>query len=154
MEARRIGPVVVGVDGSANSRRALQVAGRHASAIGAPIAVIHAIGLTEEIDGEHVPTFGHRDEIAANVDGWCDALRDEHIDEFEVRLVDGSPVDALLRSAHDLGASLIVVGRRGSGGRPELRLGSTAHQVVEHAHCPVLVIPPIGHSTAVSDTTD
>ncbi len=149
MDARRIGPVVVGVDGSANSRRALVMAGHHARAIGATIAVVHSIGLTEELDGEHVPAFGRRDEIEANVDRWCDALRDDGVDDFEVRLVDGSPVDALLRTASELDASLVVVGRRGAGGRPELRLGSTAHQVVEHAHCPVLVIPPIGHSAAV-----
>ena len=153
MDARRIGPVVVGVDGSANSRRALVLAGRHARALGASLIVVHAIGLTEEIDGQHVPTFGHRDEIAAHVDGWCDALREDGCDDFEARLVDGSPVDVLLRAAGEVGASLVVVGRRGAGGRPELRLGSTAHQVVEHSHCPVLVIPPIGHSASVDATT-
>ncbi len=153
MDGGRIGPVVVGVDGSANSRRALVMAGRHARAIGATITVVHAIGLTEEIDGEHVPTFGHRDEIAANVDRWCEALTDDGLTDFATQLVDGSPVDALLRTATELGASLIVVGRRGAGGKPELRLGSTAHQVVEHAHCPVLVIPPIGHSAAVGRDT-
>ncbi len=152
MEARRIGPVVVGVDGSANSRRAVTLAGRHAKAIGASVVVVHAVGLTEEIDGEHVPTFGHRGEIAEQVDHWCDALRDDGYDDFQVHLVDGPPVDALVRTAHDLGASMIVVGRRGAGGRPELRLGSTAHEVVEHGNCPVLVIPPIGHSTTVTAT--
>ena len=149
MDARRIGPVVVGVDGSANSRRALVMAGRHARATGATVAVVHAVGLTEEIDGEHVPTFGHRDEIAEHVDEWCDALREDGCDDFGVQLIDGAPVDALLRAADDLGASTIVVGRRGAGGRPELLLGSTAHQIVEHSYCPVLVIPPIGHSAAV-----
>lgn len=153
MDDRRIGPVVVGVDGSANSRRALVMAGRHARAIGASITVVHAVGMTEEIDGEHVPSFGHRDEIAALVDDWCQALREDGWDEIDSRLVDGPPVDVLLRTAHDLDASTIVVGRRGAGGRPELRLGSTAHQVVEHAHCPVLVIPPIGHSTTVAEST-
>lgn len=154
MHDRRIGPVVVGVDGSANSRRALVMAGRHARAIGAEVAVVHAVGLTEEIDGEHVPTFGHRDEIADNVERWCDALREDGCDEFETRLEDGPPVDVLLRTANDVDASAIVVGRRGAGGRPELLLGSTAHQVVEHAHCPVLVIPPIGHSASVTTDTD
>jgi nucleotide-binding universal stress UspA family protein len=152
MDTHRIGPVVVGVDGSANSRRALVLAGRHAGSIGAPLLVVHAIGLTEEIDGEHVPAFGHRDEIASNVDQWCDAVREDGCAEFDVRLIDGPPVDALLRAAADTDAAMIVVGRRGTGGRPELRLGSTAHQVIEHSRCPVLVIPPIGHSTSVSPT--
>lgn len=151
MATDRIGPVVVGVDGSANSRRALVQAGHHARTVGAGLVVVHALGLTEEIDGEHLPTFGHHAEIESHVDGWCDALREVGITDFEQRLIDGPPVDALLRVADDCGASAIAIGRRGSGGRPELLLGSTAHQVIEHARCPVLVIPPIGRSAAVSD---
>ena len=54
MDARRIGPVVVGVDGSANSRRALVLAGRHARSTGAELTVVHAVGLTEEIDGREI----------------------------------------------------------------------------------------------------
>ena len=57
-------------------------------------------------------------------------------------MLDGPPVDVLLRAANEVEASLVVVGRRGTGGRPELLLGSTAHQVVEHSTCPVLVVPP------------
>lgn len=144
-----IGPVVVGIDSSANARRAMVAAGHHARATGAALIVVHALGLTEEIDGRRVPTHDHHDEIAESVDRCCDALREEGHDDFEVRLIDGPPVDVVLRVAEAEGASTIVVGRRGAGGRPELRLGSTAHQIVEHAHCPVLVIPPIGHSTAV-----
>lgn len=153
MDAPRVGPVVVGIDGSANSRRALILAGRHATLAGAHLVVVHAIGLTEMINGEHVPTHDHQQQIAEHVDVWCEALREEGHHEFEIRLVHGAPVDAVLRTAHDDNASVIVVGRRGAGNRPELRLGSTAHQVVEHSHCPVLVIPPIGRSTAVEDSS-
>lgn len=145
------GPVVVGVDGSANSRHALVQAGRHAHATGVPLVVVHAIGLTEEIDGEHVPTFGRRNEIAALLDRWCDAVREVGIVDFEQRLIDGPPVDVLLRVADDTGAGAIVIGRRGIGGRPELLLGSTAHQVVEHARCPVLVIPPRANGGAAGE---
>lgn len=145
----RIGPVVVGVDSSANARRAMVAAGRYARMSGAPLVVVHAVGLTERVGGEHVPAFGHRDEVATELDGWCDALREDGCDDFEARLVDGPPVDVVLRVAEEAGASMIVVGRRGAGGRPELRLGSTAHQIVEHARCAVVVIPPIGHSASV-----
>ncbi|MFP5489242.1 MAG: universal stress protein [Acidimicrobiia bacterium] len=147
VEAGSNGPVVVGVDGSANSRHALVRAGRHAQCTGAALVVVHAIGLTEEIDGEHVPTFGRRNEIAALLDQWCDAVREIGIGEFEQRLIDGPPVDVLLRVADEIAAGTIVIGRRGVGGRPELLLGSTAHQVIEHASCAVLVIPPIANGT-------
>jgi nucleotide-binding universal stress UspA family protein len=142
VETRPNGPVVVGVDGSANSRHALVRAGLHARSTGAALVVVHAIGLTEEIGGEHVPAFGRRNEIAALLDRWCDAVREIGITDFDQQLIDGSPVDVLLRVAIDVGAGTVVIGRRGIGGRPELLLGSTAHQVIEHARCPVLVIPP------------
>ena len=151
MGVPRIGPVVVGIDGSANAQRAMLIAGRHARSTGASLLVVHAIGLTEVIDGEHVPTHDREPQIADHVDSWCQALRDDGLDDFEVRLVYGPPVDAMLRTAHDDGASVLVVGRRGAGNRPELRLGSTAHQIVEHSRCPVLVIPPIGHSRGLDD---
>ncbi len=147
----RVGPVVVGIDGSANAQRALIQAGRQARASGAPLLVIHAVGLTEVIDGQHVPTHDREQEIADHVDQWCEALRTDGHSDFEVRLVHGPPVDVVLRTANEEDASIIVVGRRGVSDRPELRLGSTAHQIVEHSHCPVLVIPPIGHSATVSD---
>lgn len=153
MNARSYGPVVVGVDGSANSRHAMVRAGEHAQCAGADLIVVHAIGLTEEIDGEHVPTFGRRDEIANHLDGWCDAVRELGITDFEQRLIDGPPVDVLLRVAAEVDAGTVVIGRRGIGGRPELLLGSTAHQVIEHAHCPVLVIPPIDHGGSTNDGT-
>jgi nucleotide-binding universal stress UspA family protein len=146
-----VGPVVVGVDGSTNSRRALVRAGHHAEVIGAPLVVVHAVGLTDMVDGERIATFGHRADIEQEVDRWCDALREAGCTDFEARLLDGPPVDVLLRVAGDVEASTIVVGRRGSGGRPELLLGSTAHQVIERAHCPVLVIPPIGPSERAGD---
>jgi nucleotide-binding universal stress UspA family protein len=60
----------------------------------------------------------------------------------EARVVVGVPAPSLLAAAEDLGADLVVVGRRGAGGHEALRLGSTAHQVAEHATRPVAVVPP------------
>lgn len=49
--------------------------------------------------------------------------------------------ETIVNAADELGASLIVLGSRGLRSVRTLMLGSVAHQVVHHAHHPVLVIP-------------
>jgi nucleotide-binding universal stress UspA family protein len=137
-------PVVVGIDGSDDARRALCLAGELAQERGAELVIVHAIGLTDVVDGHHVVAEGHAAEIRAEFAEWCLAVRTVGLDEWDARLVYGNPVDAVLRVSDETGAGLIVVGRHGAGRRPELLLGSTAHQIAERAGCPVVIVPPVG----------
>lgn len=52
----------------------------------------------------------------------------------------GSPVNEILITAQDIGASLVVVGSRGLGGVKRLLMGSVSERVVSYAACPVLVL--------------
>ena len=67
---------------------------------------------------------------------WSDVRN--HIDT-EVRVVAGVPAEELLKAGE--GADLVVVGSRGVGGFSRLLLGSVSSQVVQHATCPIVVIP-------------
>ena len=107
---------------------------------------MHAVGLTDVVGGEHVISERHPAEISEQFDEWCRAVRAVGVDEWTPILRHGNPVDTLLTVAHDTNAGLIVVGRQGSGQRPALLLGSTAHQVAERAECPVMIVPPVGRS--------
>jgi len=49
---------------------------------------------------------------------------------------------AICAFAEEQAADLIVIGSHGHTGLAHLLLGSTAEQVVRHAHCPVLVVKP------------
>jgi nucleotide-binding universal stress UspA family protein len=137
------GPVLVGVDGSDNSLRALRVAARVAGALGTDLRAVHALGMMSVLEGRRVPSHDHRSEIEVLLGHtWCAPLRSETALRWTAELRDGNPAEVLLHMADEIGAALIVVGARGIGGDPNLMLGSTSHHVVHHAHCPTVVVPP------------
>jgi nucleotide-binding universal stress UspA family protein len=60
----------------------------------------------------------------------------------------GAPVRAILQTAADIEADVIVVGTHQRKGLKKLMLGSVAAQVLQDANCPVLVAIPKDHSNA------
>lgn len=138
----KIDRIVVAVDGSDGSARALTWAAMLAETVGAELIAVHALGLLEaDESGQPVPVQGHRDEIRRRFESeWCAAL-----DERDVRarrvLQDGPAVSVLLSVADREDADLIVLGSRGLGGFPEQLLGSTSTQVAQTSNRPVTIIP-------------
>ncbi|KEI45989.1 universal stress protein [Saccharopolyspora rectivirgula] len=141
------GGVVVGVDGSASSKRALQVAADEAKARGAPLHVVRAWSIrTAPRPAECPPN------TMPSVEQFHRAVRedterivqkrlgDDPGVEVNLHIVHSPPPQALLEAAR--GAELLVVGHRGRGGFAGLLLGSVAEQCVRHAACPVLVVRP------------
>ena len=59
---------------------------------------------------------------------------------ISTRAVNGFPVQELLAASQD--ADMLVVGSRGGGGFARLLVGSVSIQLVQHATCPVMVVPP------------
>jgi len=141
----RSGPVIVGVDGSSNAQRALSMAAEIARRFDLDLAVFHAIGLMTVIDGQHVPSEGHRDDLERLMRlEWCAALAGDRELRWRAELVYGSPADVLMKMGTALDASFVVVGSRGVG--DEQALGSTSHHVVHHCDRPVVVVPPVDRS--------
>jgi nucleotide-binding universal stress UspA family protein len=141
------GPVLVGVDGSATSARAVRDAGELAQRLGVELVVVHAVGLMSVIDGEHVPSEGRRDQLTALVDEqWCAPLREIDGLVWRSSLVVGPPAEVLVSQADVVDASLVVVGSRGVG--REKLLGSTSHHLVHHCSRPVVVVPPEDRTNA------
>jgi nucleotide-binding universal stress UspA family protein len=136
------GPVVVGVDGSPNAQRALALAAHLARSVDVDLVVLHALGLMTVIEGRHVPSEGHRDDLERLLrTEWCRALQGDPELRWRAEIVYGSPADVLLANGRSLEASFVVVGSRGVG--DELALGSTSHHVVHHCDRPVVVVPPV-----------
>jgi nucleotide-binding universal stress UspA family protein len=138
------GAIVVGVDGSEESLRALRWALDEARLRGAPLECVHAWSLPVVTSGGLLPiteglveTLG--EEAAKRVDVLFAGLDTEGV-EVEKNVVEGPPAAVLVDAARD--AELLVVGSRGHGGFAGLLLGSVSHQCAHHAACPVVIVPP------------
>ncbi|WP_431871043.1 universal stress protein [Nocardiopsis eucommiae] len=139
------GRLVVGVDGSESSRRALRFALEHALATDAEVVVVNSweVPLPEDpTDGPspHEEMFDRQSEEV--VAGVLAEVIDDRTQALEISAVrmQADPVDALLEAGE--GADLIVVGSRGRGGVRGLVMGSTSQGVLSRAHGPVAVLPP------------
>lgn len=136
-----MGRIVVGVDGSANARRALEVAIEEARNRDATLEVVHAWSMPTGTAFAvwTVPDPAIFEKAGQQVlDAAIESTQDCGV-TVEPLLAHG-PASSVLLERSD-GAQLLVVGARGHGGFVGLLLGSVASQVVEHAPCPVLVVP-------------
>lgn len=140
--------IVVGVDGSETSQAALRWAIEEAESHASSVEAVHAWhqgayigGGAYGLDTGMIDPTIYRDAGERVLNAVVDA-EDESGLASPVRrlLANDSPAHALLDAAK--GADLIVVGSRGRGGFAGLLLGSVSQQVVHHAPCPVVVIPP------------
>ncbi|MBL3700406.1 universal stress protein [Leucobacter luti] len=134
--------VVVGIDGSEASQRAIAYAAEEASFRGAPLIAVYAWmppltpGLEYLWSEELVESqrSAAEEAIAIGVAGLA-----ERYPDLEVRreIIQAPPVAALVQAAE--GAQLLVVGSRGRGGISRLLLGSVSHGVLQALPCPVIV---------------
>jgi nucleotide-binding universal stress UspA family protein len=139
--------IIVGVDGSGHSQRALERAMHEAAIRQVPLTVIT---VNEAIRGYYTGTAVFPDDAALTEDArkLAQAEADEVLarlagprpDSVTVKAVHGFPVEELINAGKD--ADMIVVGSRGAGGFTRLMMGSVAAQVAQHAYCPVLIVPP------------
>ena len=139
--------IIVGIDGSRHSRRALEWAISEAAIRHAPLTVLTVQQVmtsfwagpvlypedTELADHARKTVQDETDEALGKL------AADARPPQVTVLGVTGLPAEAILGLARD--ADMIVVGSRGAGGFTKLLLGSVASQVTRHARIPVVVIP-------------
>jgi nucleotide-binding universal stress UspA family protein len=136
--------IVVGVDGSPHSLRALDWAAQEAVARQCPLRIVHAF-LWPLYDVPLGPLAG------GPLDTGLPAAAEQILSAAAERArraapaVDVStdlpvcaPAAALIDASHD--AALVVVGHRGLGGFTGLLVGSVGVQTAAHATCPVVIV--------------
>ena len=136
-------PVVVGFDGSAKARSAVQYGAREALRRGCGLRIVHAFGWPVILPPFHAPyDRNDRGPRAAMLDLLAQTAHKVQADHphlsVTTRLVDASPGAVLVGASRN--AQLLVVGHRGLGGFYGLLVGSVAAQAAEHTRCPVVVV--------------
>jgi nucleotide-binding universal stress UspA family protein len=135
--------IVLGLDGSDNSKRAIAPAVEMARAGGGRVVLAHV--------DERIPTRGgpasvrvDDDETGTEVAAEAERLAADGVDVSveNVATVLGGPAQAIAAIADEVDADLIVVGTRGHSAVAGLLLGSVTNRLLHVAKRPVLAVPP------------
>jgi nucleotide-binding universal stress UspA family protein len=141
---RSVRRVVVGVDGSAASLRALQFAADLAEDLRAAELVVVYV---RHISGFWMPEHVAEDEFADVLDAAEATVKEaasqalaDRVMPWHLDVREGEPAHVLCDIAHEAAArSVIVVGRSGWSTFRELMLGSVSNRLVHRPDCTVLL---------------
>jgi nucleotide-binding universal stress UspA family protein len=146
--------VLVPVDGSPTSRKAVQYATHIAKSDGASLILLHvleglkqggAIGLRAKF-GDLRPFAALQKEMKKSAEAWMSelvkvaALQGVDAKSQVVGDVETHEVDMITDYARKNDMDLIVMGSRGQSKFRKLLIGSVANGVISHSPCPVLVV--------------
>ncbi|MEU2266050.1 universal stress protein [Streptomyces olindensis] len=146
--------VVVGIDGSAESRAAAEWAAREAKRRFLPLKLVHVweatpepMALAQLLGAEMQQRWSERSEMGVSpAEGWGSVLREvveglktRHPGlDVSVEQVSGRPAEMLTDAAKD--AELLVLGSRGLSGIGGFLVGSVGQAVVAHTEQPVVLV--------------
>ena len=158
--------ILVGVDGSKNSEKALDYALEVAEKFSASILILNVFQPPPEFgfgyqanmssqfpaSGSPQNTIGDQPNLSAFIKDLRKvheailskagerAIKLKPMLKITTELKEGNTPSQIIATATDGGFDLIVVGHMGEGGIKEFLLGSTSERVVHQARCPVLVV--------------
>jgi nucleotide-binding universal stress UspA family protein len=139
--------IVVGVDGSPNSERALDWAMKQAAAVHAPLTVLAVHEVPKSYWGD-MPVVGPADRPLLDklhqaaeemTQQAASRLGDAGPASVTVHAVNGFVVKELVDASHD--ADLVVIGARSGDGFARVLVGSLSSEIVQHSACPVVIVP-------------
>ena len=147
LPALQLKKILVPIDFSQCSKKALQYAIPFAEQFGAELVLLHMV--------QHYPQL--TDALPAPVESPEDdekeleVLRSSIGDTVRSRAVVrmGDARIGIVGAAEEFGIDLIILSTHGRTGLDRVLLGSTAEKVVRHAHCPVLIVREDEHEFVV-----
>ena len=134
--------IVVALDGSDHSHRALEHAKHLAECLDATLWLVHAFAHTSDLWGHDKFDELVTQRKTAGQDILDEARKTLGDTTFDVQeeLLEGPAAEAILNVAEVRNADLIVLGTRGHGSLQGMLVGSVGNKVLQHAHCPVMLV--------------
>lgn len=134
--------ILVPVDGSPHSQRAVEYAVKLARHLNLPVLLIHCHKPFPALLGE--PYYQKaitkiQSEANQRIQFHREMLQEEEI-EYTERMLQGDPGTVICEVAGLEKCEMIVMGSRGRSDLKGLLLGSVAHKVIQSAPCPVLIV--------------
>jgi nucleotide-binding universal stress UspA family protein len=139
--------IVVGLDGSPGSERALDWALKHAAALNTSLTAIAVHQVAKSYWG-HEPVVGAADitvmdQLQRSAEDMTqrglDQLTEAKPSSVQVRAVNGFVVQELVTASRD--ADELVLGSRSTTGLSRLVMGSVSSEIVQHSACPIVIVP-------------
>jgi len=141
----KIGQVLVPLDFSDGSLKALHYAVQFAEQFGSKLILIHVVevypidyvfGLKAALDSNQWQI----EQARAQLERMCESLAWPRSVCAERVVLFGKPFHQICDAAMERSVDLIIIATHGRTGLQRLQMGSTAERVVRHAPCPVLVV--------------
>jgi nucleotide-binding universal stress UspA family protein len=139
--------IIVGIDGSGHSQRALEWAFKEAALrrVTVTVLTVHQavrdnLGFVSSYPGDADLTEQAEAAAKGETEKVLAAQGSARPESVTISGVNGIPAEELIKAGED--ADMIVLGSRGAGGFSRLTMGSVAAQVAQHAPCPVVIVRP------------
>ena len=153
--------ILVALDFSPCSERALTVAVDLASQLGAKLQVVHIFEpLTAFAPPLAAPLYTYAldqlDEEQLRQRNQCIELCQRVVDDripYTLHVFNGMAIDGLLTAIGNLKPELVVIGSHGRGMFMQVLLGSVSTALCSRSPVPVVVVPPIEHAAPVTKET-
>lgn len=152
MEKFQIKKILVPVDFSKTSLRALDVAAKISKTLKAEIILLHvSAGLYENLEPDYfsmtplIPLADYQnsfiDQSNQHLNNLANKLKLQGIEKVSVMTSTGKIENEIIEQSKKTKADLIVMGTHGVSGITEFFVGSNTFRVIRNAKCPVLSIP-------------
>lgn len=145
----KLASILVPIDFSDTSQKALKYAVPFAVQFGAKLTLLHVMEPVATPDFAYFPLELESDKVIKALKAKLESVRRklgpgrELVERILVR--QGSAFHEITEAARGLKCDLIVITTHGRTGLKHALLGSTAERVVRHAPCPVLVVRQVEH---------